>query len=1043
MAGQHSTLLGRERELAALAGALDRASAAAGAVTLVTGEPGIGKTSLLDATAARAAEQGFTVTWGRAWEVGGAPAHWIWIEALRPLVASLDDPAAERVKSLVLDATAAAPDSFHLCDAIAQLVRRCAERAPLLIVFDDLHAADISSLEIVLFVARQLSGTRAAIAGSYRDVEARMSKPVEDALAKIGRLGEVVSVARLEQAEVGELVRATLGSDDPRVAEMVMSATEGNPLFVHELLRLLAAKASAPAGVPSGVRAVIRERLALLSPATVALLQAAAVAGRECSVALAAAVAGVTAEALEEAAAEATAAALLEHVGPGRLRFSHALVAETLAGELAAPVRARMHRKAAEVLEQLHADDPIPPAAEIAHHWLLAGTGSAARAVDAAERAAQVAAERLAFSDAAELLERALGALAVADPAANRRRAELLLQRCAALTRAGERAAAEDLCREAAELARALGDGELFARVALALGAELMVGHSDAVVKQVLQEASERLPAGDSALRARVTARLAAARQPSENVRGPIADALAAIDMARRLGDDEVLLYTLYAGMAALADYAPAAQRLPLNREAAVLAAAQGRADYELRARTRILFDCVELVDRLGFAAELQELDALVHRLGVSKLRWMSLVFHSMQAGWEGRFEDSNALYAEAEALAGPNVGPFRFPAREVLCIAARDRHDSFDRELEVLSTIRQSITLFAELMEPMALCRAGRVDEARAKLPAFLSEVTPTRHEIHLLHILAELAWHLRDRVIAERAYEHLESRLGTAVAVTGMGYWLQTTTDHLCMRLAIVLERWHDVDRYGASALELAERLGARVLAVHVYTDWATGLAARGTEPARAAELARTGAALAEELGMTNPLARCRRVVEGAPVAAQTGSEALSLTLEGDYWTVTGFGEVCRIKDSRGMQMLSELIARPGEEIHSLELSGAGVADGGDAGELLDDDARDAYRSRLRELAAELEEAESFNDPGRRDRAQAEIDALTAELSRAFGMGGRKRRAGVAAERARSNVRRRLADAMTRIADAAPAIGAHLDDEVSTGVYCSYRRP
>ena len=498
MGGQRSTLVGRERELAVLAGVLSRALDGAGAIGLVTGEPGIGKTSLLEHTADRAAEFGFTVAWGRAWEAGGAPAHWIWIEALRALVSEsgVDAAAADRVNALVLDGHEHVSDPFHLCDAVAQFVRGFAAGSPLLIVFDDLHSADVASLQIALFVARQISGVRAAIVGSYRDVEARMSPGVDDALARLARLGEVVSVSRLAPDAVEQLVRDAVGRPDTGVAKMIMDATEGNPLFVRELLRLIQARSGAP-GVPSGVRAVIRERLGLLSPATVAPLQAAAVVGREFDVSLAAGVAGVTADAMELAAAEAADASLVDVDRAGRLRFSHALVAETLAADLAAPVRARLHRQTAELLEARHDRDPAAPVAEIAHHWLRAGAGAAAQAVDAAERAAGAAARRLAFADAAHLLAQAGAALATAAPADTRRRVSLMLAQCEALARAGRRADAELLCRDAAELARSLDDDLLFARVALALGAELVVGHSDPEVKRLLEEALARLVEGD------------------------------------------------------------------------------------------------------------------------------------------------------------------------------------------------------------------------------------------------------------------------------------------------------------------------------------------------------------------------------------------------------------------------------------------------------------------------------------------------------------------------------------------------------------------
>jgi hypothetical protein len=143
-----------------------------------------------------------------------------------------------------------------------------------------------------------------------------------------------------------------------------------------------------------------------------------------------------------------------------------------------------------------------------------------------------------------------------------------------------------------------------------------------------------------------------------------------------------------------------------------------------------------------------------------------------------------------------------------------------------------------------------------------------------------------------------------------------------------------------------------------------------------------------------------------------------------------------------------LARLIAEPSREIHVLELVGGGAAadvdgaaDAGDAGELLDDEARDQYRRRLEDLREGLAEAESFGDAARAARARAEIEALAGELSRAVGLGGRARRAGGAAERARSAVQRRIKNALQRIGEADAGLESRLSKAVRTGNYCVFR--
>jgi hypothetical protein len=136
--------------------------------------------------------------------------------------------------------------------------------------------------------------------------------------------------------------------------------------------------------------------------------------------------------------------------------------------------------------------------------------------------------------------------------------------------------------------------------------------------------------------------------------------------------------------------------------------------------------------------------------------------------------------------------------------------------------------------------------------------------------------------------------------------------------------------------------------------------------------------------------------------------------------------------------------LVGEPGREIHVLELSGAAPADqrvdGGDSGEVLDPAARALYQRRVDELRIEIEEAENWSDPERATRAREELEIIAAELSRAFGLGGRERRSGSAAERARVNVQRRLRDAVKRIAKESPSAAKHLDWALKTGMFCIY---
>jgi hypothetical protein len=202
-----------------------------------------------------------------------------------------------------------------------------------------------------------------------------------------------------------------------------------------------------------------------------------------------------------------------------------------------------------------------------------------------------------------------------------------------------------------------------------------------------------------------------------------------------------------------------------------------------------------------------------------------------------------------------------------------------------------------------------------------------------------------------------------------------------------------------------------------------------------------------------------------DAAPPAAAPaqGPAGAVLAREGDVWRLDYEGRVLRVRDAKGMRHLALLLANPGIEFHAVDVAtaaeggaapaaesaeGLAVRAGtGDAGPALDSQAKAEYRSRLEDLRAEIEEAESFNDPERAARAREEMDFIAHELSAAVGLGGRDRRAASAAERARVNVTRALRREIRRIADEDAGLGRELETTVRTGTFCAYepdpRRP
>src|SRR5262249_29386030 len=306
-------LVGRDGELAELLAGLDDAAGGTARLFLLAGDPGIGKSRLAREAAARARDRGIKVAWGRCWEAGGAPACLPWGAALGALVRGVgrEDLRAQLgagppfVAQIVAELPEILPEvgppppmgaeaaRFRLFDAVAVFLRNAGAGQPLMLVLDDLHAADAPSILLLRFVAPRLGEARVLVLGGYRDIQLDRGHPLTVALAELSREPATrhVPLSGLDEAGVARLVQEITGVV-PRgtVVADVHRDTEGNRLFVGEVARLLAAEgrlelAGDAAGlglaIPEGIRAVIGRRVARLPERCGKLLGLASVFGRD------------------------------------------------------------------------------------------------------------------------------------------------------------------------------------------------------------------------------------------------------------------------------------------------------------------------------------------------------------------------------------------------------------------------------------------------------------------------------------------------------------------------------------------------------------------------------------------------------------------------------------------------------------------------------------------------------------------------------------------------------------------------------------------
>jgi DNA-binding SARP family transcriptional activator len=436
-------LVGRPDELDGLRLDLDAARAGHGRVTLLGGEPGIGKTRLVEEAAAEAATLGLTVVWGRCYEGRGAPAFWPWIQIVNGLLAAFDHETlvaalgsggadlaqiVPDVKELIADYQAPPPldpasAQFRLSQAVSGFVRRLAATRPLLLVVDDLHWADAPSLELLTFLASEIDDVAALVLGTYRNIDPLLGGALAEALVHLGRRPVMrrLDLDGLDVGGLGELLAAAGTRPDDDLLTIVHRRTQGNPFFVTELLRLLPDDGTAPdvhtvgRALPAGVKGVIRQRVARLPEGSTRTIGFAATLGQEFDLAVLA------------ASVDVDGATLLDHLEPAldagivvdnpsgstRYRFSHGLVNETIYDDLGIAQRARTHQRIAATLEVHHGDASGPHLVALAAHWFHAVPAAPPdKGIDYAVRAADWAGSHLAHQQAQEQLRAALELIA-------------------------------------------------------------------------------------------------------------------------------------------------------------------------------------------------------------------------------------------------------------------------------------------------------------------------------------------------------------------------------------------------------------------------------------------------------------------------------------------------------------------------------------------------------------------------------------------------------------------------------------------------------
>lgn len=1085
MASETIPLVGRHRELNRLLAMLDAAAAGRGGFAMLSGDPGIGKTRLADEIGAHAGRHGALALWARCWDEGGAPAYWLWVQIIRgcagrlgPDAFALADPeailGAMPILRAELGATAPAPsprtsgdadrDRFRLFDAVAATLRSASRHAPLLIVLDDLHAADDGSLNLLRFVARHIGDGRIFILATYREEEVRLSPERQLWFSDLSRIGENFPLRPLAREEAAELIRLSSAVEpDASAVSRLYQAAEGNPFFLKEMIRLLvteagdrAVGASIPEGfpLPDTVRAAVRKRIALAPAPGRLALSTASVIGNEFDSSILIELLEADGAEVLRAIGQAVAAGLVESAAaPGRYRFAHPLFAQTLRQDLGEAERKQLHLRIAQILDRTGSESRP---AEAAYHYCQAlPFGDADKAARFAYAAAEQARRSLAFEDAARWYATALSACEAARTAAPLDRCEILLALGESQFYAQRFDAFKASFREALTIARGRGDAAQFARAVLGLGMlPPDAGASDPALARLTEEALAMLGEGDASLRVRLlnqlAERLGALGWTGDSRSSELtADA---VKVGRRCGDPEILAEALYGRYFALRGPDGLEERLSISAEIASLVERHQMAGWEFRTGYYRGADLLEAGDAEGAWRELTQLQRAGDLIRIGHPGVVEAT-EAMRALLDRSPDEAERLIERARSagLVRPNAVARQIHAMQIF--AARREQGRAD---ELADSLRRAISrvptlLFSRCALALACADADRRDEAIEHFDWIAaSDFTAARRDYTWtlsIAMLAEVCFVLGDEERAARIRPRLAPYQGRNAAI-GALLCLGSIARYLAM-LDSVLGRHDEAEQMFEQALAADRRLGAPVLLARGNLQRAICRARTG-DRAGALTALNPALALADNLGLTQVASKARALEEklGSPKPAprdeSAGADEPNLfQLEGEFWTIRfQGGPAFRIRDAKGLGYLAALIRSPSAEIHVLDLAAAGetVPDSGDGGEMLDVQARLAYRRRLAELHEELEEAKARDQVERATKIEDEIEVLTREISRAVGLGGRQRRAASVSERARLNVTRAIKAAIERISEKDPALGLHFSEAIRTGTYCCY---
>ena len=870
-------VVARETEASLLTDAYKRTAAGEGrAVVLVSGDAGVGKTTLVAEAARRAAKEGACVLLGRCQEdvsasyspfaealhhyVAHAPEHVLrtHVEVHGGDIASMVPAIGQRLGAIPAP-TKTDPDTerYLLYGAVAGLLTAASTLQPTVLVLDDLQWSDSQSLRLLRHVVTTVESARLLVLATFRDTELSPSNPLSDLLGALQREPTIsrIELKGFDDTGVLAFMEAAAGQRLEEAATDLAHAlrleTEGNPFFVGEVLRSLmetgaiyqddrgrwtAAGEMSEMMLPNSVREVISARVGRLGAQAGRVLSMAAVIGRDFDFDLLDAVTDLGEEELLDVLDAASGAALLREVPdvPGRYSFSHALTQHTLYQGLPKVRRTRAHQQVAEAIEATVGQTPGARVAELAHHWLSASQpANAAKAIGYARQAGEVALAALAPDDAVRYFSRALHLAEMApkdDPLLG---CDLRLALGEAQRQAGLPSSRETFL-DAAHRAQELGATDRLVSAALgnSRGFFSSIGVIDNDKVAVLESALDALGDDDGRERALLLATLCSelALGTTLDRRQQLADAARAI--ARRLGDPDTIIRTLNLVCDPLQVPSTLNERMVDAKESLALSELLGDPDLLFWTGAYSRLAAVQAGDFEMARRCLSTMRAVIRRLRQPTMMWVTLFNEAADALLTGDPDRAEQLAAAALEIGTESGQPdaFGFYGAEMIGVRRQQgRYGELVPLIEQIAAENPALPVFRATLAEGHL-EAGNVDTARQMLDAAAADLTSLPYDVVWIFAVAsyaDVATELRAEAPARLLLDLL---LPFDDQVLFIGATAGSPVAYYCGGLESVLGLHNDAETHFAKAAELNARGQMEFAAAVTHLGWGRMLSARG---------------------------------------------------------------------------------------------------------------------------------------------------------------------------------------------------------------------